>query len=176
MDELADNPIVYTLDHADRIISVGGPWDEFACDNGGETILSSNIIGQSILTFISGDVTRMWICAVLQHVRACNKLLDRPYRCDSPGLKRFMQMRAVPEGNRVIRLEHRLISTEQRTVPVNIQHCGKKSTHARTRCSVCGYIKTNSMWTEPTAEQYTSMNTIYVTYSICEKCSRSMSF
>jgi len=176
MAELADTPIVYTLDHADRIISVGGPWDEFACNNGGERILASQIIGQSILTFISGDVTRMWLCAVLQHVRACNKPLDRPYRCDSPELKRFMQMRAVPEEKRVIRLEHRLISTEQRTVPVNIQHHRNKSTHARTRCSICGYIKTNDAWTEPTAEKYSSMNTIYVKYSICEKCIRSMSF
>jgi hypothetical protein len=107
----------YILDGKGRIISINGPWDEFAHENGGVDIYANDIQGQLIWDFISGDATRMWFDTLINFAAIKNEIIKRPYRCDSPEFKRYMRMTITPEGNGLLRIDHELLSLEQRKIP-----------------------------------------------------------
>ena len=165
--EVTNKNLAYLIDGEDKILDIFGPWKQFSDQNGG-TINSVDVCGKSIWEFISGDITRMWLEVVFQKARLLNQTIEKPYRCDSPNIKRYMKMRVVPEGNQAIRVENILISTESRSQPVHIMHFDnseKKSYHLR--CSMCGCIKSNSTWVEPDIMQ---MREFAVVYTICSYC------
>ena len=163
---------IYKLDPEKRIISVDGPWDQFARENGGRNTSFSDIQGKSIFDFITGDITRMWFEALTQLVTLRKEPIEKPYRCDSPDLKRYMSMRIIPERSDVLRFEHDLISEEKRPVCVDIRYsyempCGIN----KIRCSICGRVKTGDLWVEPDFNHVWKRITLTVTYSVCESCS-----
>ncbi len=163
----------YVLDNRNRIILIGGVWDEFADENGGTKLSSKDVCGRPIWDFIKGDVTRMWVEAVFQYARVLGKIVERPYRCDSPNLKRFMHMRIVPEQGGVLRVEHEILSTEQRSSPVDIQYGTINMNGAKQRCSICGRVNIGG-WQEPHGDHADASDGIVVIYTVCEDCQRLM--
>jgi hypothetical protein len=165
--------IVYVLDKHDRILSLDGDWDRFVHENDGVNLYSQDVCGRKIWDFISGDATRMWLETVFQFVRLRGAKIERPYRCDSPHLKRFMRMRIhfIEEG--MLRLEHEILATEQRFAPVHITYGAHAQRNARQRCSICGRVN-NGGWREPTAELAHASAGILVIYTVCEDCQRLM--
>lgn len=164
-------PTTYVLDERNRICSVSGIWDEFADENGGQKLSSSDVCGRTIWDFVAGDATRMWLDAIFQLTRLRETSLERSYRCDSPDVKRFMRMRVVPEQGRLLRIEHEILATEPRPVPVSIQYAANALDEIRRRCSICGRIH-NGSWLEPQAEHVDASNRIMVIYTVCEDCKR----
>lgn len=177
MDTSADkNTNIYWLDNKKRIAYVSTFWDEFAVENEGKNVISSKVIGKSIWEFIDSDTTKMWLDTLLRFSETTKKEIERPYRCDSPDLKRYMKMKVVVEGSNILRLEHTVLKTEKRINSIKIFHrssSGIASENSfKVRCSVCGRIKDNEEWKEienisDQKKQYT------VIYSVCEHC-RSM--
>ena len=164
-------PTVYHLDKNDRIVAVGGPWDEFANENGGLYVRVQDVLGRLIWEFVTDDITRMWLDTLLQLARIRQKTVERFYRCDSPELKRFMCMRIIPEENSLLRIEHEVLSVEQRAVPVHIRFAASvPGQNLRLRCSVCGRVKMDEVWQEPVVEQGDGAGGILVAYSVCETC------
>lgn len=167
----------YWLDRDDRIIQVNANWDNFAETNEGHTVVSSEVLGRGIWEFVTGDITRMWVESLLQMGRVCGDAITRPYRCDSPDIKRFMNMTLVPEGSGVLRLEHRVIRTEKREKKVYFNAEQTHTTDSKglvERCSVCGCVKQDEQWKE--AELFSCLgsekNEIYlpVAYTVCGDC------
>lgn len=161
--------VSYVLDSQNRIISTGGVWDEFADENGGTGSSLKDICGRSIWDFIKGDVTRMWLDSVFQYARAFGKTIERPYRCDSPDLKRFMRMRIIPEKEGVLRIEHEILSIEKRSAPVNIKFGQSTVNGVNQRCSICGRVNMGE-WKEPHGDHDEVSDGIYVIYTVCEDC------
>ena len=87
----------YVLDNRNRIISVSEAWDRFAAENGGNKTSYKDVCGRPIWDFVTGDPTRMWREAIFQFARLRGDRVERPYKCDSPDLKRFMRMRIVSD-------------------------------------------------------------------------------
>ena len=171
---MTSSTTVYVLDNQDRIISFSGAWDEFAKENGGTNLSSIDVYGRSIWDFVTGDATRMWLDAVFQYARLRGLKVERPYRCDSPDLKRFMRMRVVPEQASILRIEHEILSTEQRIASVIIK-CGSITMkNTRQRCSICGRLKNIGGWQEPHEDHVNGPGGIIVIYTVCEDCQRSM--
>ena len=165
-----DTTIVYRLDQENQIISVDGPWDDFALDNEGSNAIACQVEGRPIWHFITGDTTRMWFEVMLKSARLRQTTLELCYRCDSPELKRFMRMRIVPGENDILSIEHEQIGEERRASPVTIRYAGNKPVGSfNTRCSMCGRLKQGPDWLEPEQQKHPS-DTVNVIYTVCESC------
>lgn len=172
---MENSTTAYILDKEDRILSVSGPWDQFAYQNDGVNARASDVCGRSIWDFIVGDEARMWLNAIFQIARVRNANVERPYRCDSPEVKRFMRMRIVPCEGGALRIEHEVLGMEERSIPVYIRYGPSKDMeNIRIRCSFCGHMKHGEAWEEPRAEHAGPSREIIVAYSVCEDCRRSM--
>ena len=171
-----NSAIVYLLDDKNRIVSVSGPWDEFADENDGVNVHAADVTGRSIWSFILGDVTRMWLNTAFQFARVQAESIERDYRCDSPDLKRYMRMRIVPNGTGILRIEHETLATEEREAPVHIRSGSANSIYKiRSRCSFCGCIKDGEEWEEPLPEHAEEESgRIIVMYTVCDECQRLM--
>lgn len=178
MDETTQQPTVYQLDEKRRIVDVDGPWDRFALDNDGVAACAERVIGQPLMHFVSGDDARMWIDTLLQLATLTGKPLERPYRCDSPELRRYMVMRVVPKDGGMLRVEHRLLEVQARIRPVRFLPVSDHHPSLRLRCSICGRIKAQDHWQE--AEQCggesEGIPTIPVAYTVCPNCGEQRLF
>lgn len=179
-EQLADTPcqiVSYWLDHDDRIVQVNPLWDQFALENGGEQrLLSSEIKGRRVFDFITGDQTRMYLEALLQHVRFLNRTLNRSYRCDSPTLKRFMSMSLTPAEQGLVKLDHTLLKSELFEKPVIYRHEPDPEADALPRCSVCTRLLIKKNWLSPEDAEILGLITpgipLPVHYRICPACRR----
>jgi hypothetical protein len=176
MDNTAQ-PLSYTLDKSDAIIAVAGNWDRFAVENGGDDLLSTKIIGHRLDRFIAGDVTRMFVRTMLMSARTLKRNVRRTYRCDSPQIKRFMEMTIVPCSDGVLEVSHRQIRTEPYRHAVTITAAAGTTTGLIKRCSVCNRVRLRQSWRDaddallapcpPTAGAAAQLTVIY---GVCPDC------
>lgn len=168
--------LYYCLDESDHIVKVSREWDDFALANGGASATASKVVGRPLWTFIAGDPTRMWLYALLSMARAFGGNVARPYRCDSPPLRRFMEMRIAIESAGMLRLEHRVLRTE---VVTRAAASASRSFAARgfvRRCSICTRVEVDSQWTEPQGairhEIAHRRGGVQVIHTVCDTCTR----
>lgn len=88
----------YIMDPADHIVSVDAAWIEFAEDNGAPA-LAERVVGQPLWKFIANPAVRELYRTLLRRVRATDRGVDLPFRCDSPSVQRFMSLSVQPDGN-----------------------------------------------------------------------------
>jgi len=182
-DQQPDHPcqvVSYWLDRDDRIVQLNPLWDQFALANGGEKqLLSSEIQGRKVFDFITGDQTRMYLEALLQHVRFLHRTLIRPYRCDSPTLKRFMSMSLTPAAQGLVKLDHTLLKSEPFQQPVIYRYEPDLQASTLPRCSVCTRLLIKGNWLAPedaeTLGFITHGTPLPVHYRICPTCKRTSS-
>lgn len=173
----AASQLSYTLDPDDAITAVTGDWDRFALDNGGGESLSTKIIGRRLDRFISGDVTLMFVRTLLMSARTLKRTIQRPYRCDSPQVKRFMEMTIVPRGNGVLEVCHRQVRSEpyRYALPVTAAMPGTGSNFVK-RCSLCQRIRLGQTWSEVDDAvlegrlQQRATAELVVVYGVCPDC------
>ncbi len=177
-----DNLITYHLDRKDRIIEVGGSWDRFAIENNSSPACHSDkVCNRPLVDFISGDETRMWVCAVFMLARARQQPIERNYRCDSPDERRYMLMRVLPEQNGELEVQHEILRCEKRSHPVSFTPVAEKLSHSHIRCSICGRLLNGGAWVEPETFlppdglSLGSIPPLRVNYGICEECRQAVS-
>lgn len=135
------------LDERDRIVQVCESWNRFARANEGDGCLDHVIVNRNVREFIQGDATLMLLDTLIMQVRRLGKQLERTYRCDSPDMKRFMEMRIDREGERV-RFVHRVVRTEPLAVPVRFGFDSSGSMNRIVRCSMCNRVQVQRAWME----------------------------
>jgi hypothetical protein len=164
----------YRLDARDRIIEVSGEWDRFACDNGAEELAMDSVIGVPLRSFISGDVTRMFIDTMHARVRMSGRPMIIPYRCDSPGVKRFMEMSLAAIGTDLVS-EHRLLSEHVMPRALVFRSASDGRPQAWTkRCSMCNRLAMpDGRLVEPDQFAETKRadgQAVGVIYFVCPEC------
>lgn len=168
--ESSPSSIVLWLDKADRIQKVSDSWNQFAKENGGNACLGESVIGQPIWRFITGDSTWMLVHTLMLRARVIRAPVRHHYRCDSPDLRRHMEMIIYPEADGGVRIEHRLLSAEPIAPPVRID----PATHGQAvpRCSMCNRIKLKGQWKEApdalAAGEIAAVQKVF--YGICRDC------
>lgn len=165
--------LYYRLDVTDRIVEVGGAWNEFALANNGTAIVKERVLGSSVFSHVSGDVSVMFLRTLLASARILNRPSTRAYRCDSPACKRFMEMTVIPEGDGSLMLEHRQVRTE--VLPQPFVFTASQARSCRViRCSMCNRLKTSGAWREPEfAHAEGSVSGTHgnpVIYGVCPTC------
>lgn len=166
----------YTLDKADNIVAVGGNWDAFARENDGESLLASKIIGCNLDQFIHGDITRMFVRTMIMSARTLQRPVLRPYRCDSPKLKRFMEMTVLPGAQGAVEVVHRELRSEPiaHPMPISAAPAGAGKRFVK-RCSICNRVKAQDIWSEldaaiDAARIPAGAHDIKVIYGVCPDC------
>jgi len=163
----------YWIDPNYRIVKVGGDWDRFARENGGDELLSKRIIGQRLFSYVSSDATRMHLRLILDHVRNISHHTVIPYRCDSPEQQRYMEMHISLDEERTLRLDHYLIRCNEVAPPLSFETAEKASMAFYQRCSMCNFIKVAQQWMEPhlaLSKGLIHQQTQQVIYTVCDRC------
>jgi hypothetical protein len=170
------NCLSYTIDAADTIVAVSGLWDDFARDNDGESIVAEKIMGQKLDQFIHGDETLMFVRTMIMSARVLQRPVYRPYRCDSPKLKRFMEMTVQPRSEGSVEVMHRELRCEPIAckIPVAAESSGAHVPFVK-RCSLCNRIRAEGVWSEidEAAEAKrlpAEVAPLKVIYGVCPDC------
>ena len=175
--------ISYWVNSQDIICKVDEHWDSTLEDSKARRVKSGVIIGKSIFDFICDDVTRMYLRTMLQSVRLIPRVLQRPYRCDSPTEKRFMEMTLELESNSWVRISHKLLRTEPIATPIlfksvtTANKIEQSSSYAayHVRCSICNRVRLTSGkdWRDVDKlppEDITGIESLRVIYGVCSDC------
>lgn len=165
--------LFYALDREDRIVDVGGAWDDFALENDGKSVLRERILGTLVFKHVNGDISAMYLRTLLSSVRLLGRPVTRCYRCDSPGTKRFMEMTLTPDVEDGVTIAHRLLRTESLPVRFIFTVANGRPSFA-VRCSMCNRLKKEGEWQEPEVlldkGDWADTRPRSVIYGICDNC------
>ena len=82
----------YRVDQDDNIVWVNSWWLAFARENDAVELANSSLVGQSLWESIADEQTRAMYRDIHERVRGNDQTRVVPFRCDSPTLKREMQL------------------------------------------------------------------------------------
>lgn len=89
---------IYRINKYDHIVYVNQDWLEFAKTNqAGE--LTRTVLGSSLWNYLSGPEVKHVYQLLLQRLRRGEGAVNIPFRCDSPGMRRHLElvMRLLPD-------------------------------------------------------------------------------
>lgn len=146
---------VHRIDGEDVITGVNPEWTDFARENEAPELAGSGgdgVVGRALWDFISDKETRHLYRLMLGKVRSSGVAITLPFRCDSPGVRRFMEMtldRAGPGGEVEFRCV--LLREERREGEATLlDRLSERSSEFVKVCSWCRRVYVGeSGWKEP---------------------------
>ena len=168
--------IEYRIDHQGVIVHVSDSWTQFALDNGSPDIVSERVVGKLLLSFISDLETRYLYRVILDKVRTKGVPVVVTLRCDSPSLRRFLQLTISPLPSQAIQfLSHTLRTEPRESVPL-LDPNRKHSNELLRMCSWCKQVLLpNNRWVE--VEEAVAELELFclavlpgLTHGMCPKC------
>lgn len=131
----------YTIDSEDRITSVCQNWCEFARDNKAtDQCTSPLILGRTLWDFISDMETRHIYELMVQQVRMSNKQANVTINCDSPDLKRLIEITINPLDGNSIEFSSTIVEEEERDALPILDPSVERSRELVKICSFCKKI------------------------------------
>lgn len=134
----------YRIDESDRIVFVCPTWLEFAAENAGAELTEAAVIGQPLWRFIADIDCRAVYQTLFSIVRREVPNIDFPFRCDSPSVRREMQMHISRLPNDHVQLETELLSESPRPYSPLLDPKIKRNDKWITSCAWCNRVKTDS--------------------------------
>jgi hypothetical protein len=167
---------IHTIDANDLIVFVNEDWLTFARENSAPELSRDAVLGESLWTYVSGLEVRHLYQILLAKVRQSRLSLTVPFRCDSPNLRRLMEMEIVFLPGKHIQMESRLLSLEKREPVALLEESAPRSNECITVCSWCKKVRLpDSIWVE--AEQAIRQLRLFeesqlpqLTHGICQDC------
>lgn len=161
------------VDGNDRIVALGAGWEDAAEAGNAPALAPARVVGRSLYDYVCGDDTTMFVRVMLAGARHRKAPTVRPYRCDTPTHKRWMEMEMQPRENGEVRIVHRLLRLQelpQRVAPL-LGHGDKLPK----RCSNCNKVRLEGSWHEPDAPAVVRHMIRHgedfgVIYGICPDC------
>lgn len=142
--------LIYLLDRNNYIKRIDSPqWDSFAQENGAEELTRRQVEGQSLWRFIHDKETRGIYQTLFERCRELQKTITVPFRCDSPGKRRFMQMIIAPLPDEELQLCSRLLEEEPRHEVRWLQEGQVATARMLLCCSMCKRVRSaDDSWQE----------------------------
>lgn len=181
MAELTDNRIlIHRIDDQDRIIFVNNDWLSFAMENGAPHLTESAVTGKSIWDFITGWPVKHLYLLLINRVRRTPELkVTIPVRCDSPTLRRFMELDVSSPGQGIVEFKTRIVRLERRDRAVLSPRPPQTPSGPLLMCSICSRVQTSNMeWLEIDEairryELFSGGNLAQLSHGVCRSCKRS---
>jgi hypothetical protein len=147
MQNAASHSCSYELDDSLNIVSVDAGWSEFALANGAPELASDALLGRPLMARIAGDSTVQLYEHLFDKVRRTGRPVVVPFRCDSPTLRRFLELTVEP-GSRGLRVSSTLLHTESRLRVSLLDPRTPRSDEPLRMCSFCKHVKVDDDWRE----------------------------
>jgi hypothetical protein len=176
MDSQTDKrAFIYHIDGENRLCFVNEDWLDFARENGAPELTRAAVFNEPLARFIDDWETLNLYELIFRRVRATGTGVLLPFRCDTPGLRRFMQLSLRLLDNGEIELTGRVLATEERHPVPLLDPAAPRSKTMITICSWCKKVKTkNDLYVE--IEKAISVHGLFgprhprLTHGICPEC------
>lgn len=133
----------YRLDAADRVKWVSDGWVDYARANAADSLRTDDVLGRSVWEFIDGaEVTGLYH-ALFQKVRSTGEAVTLLCHCDSPRVKREMEIRIVPHAEGGIEVVATIVSEQSRPAVPLLDHALPRSDDVLSMCSWCRRVLTH---------------------------------
>jgi hypothetical protein len=140
---------VYRVDASDSIQFLSPEWLAFARENGAPHLDEASLLGRPIWQFIAGDEVKELYAVMFGKVRSKKGPIRIPFRCDSPGLRRFMDLEMLTLPGDGVELTGRLIRKEVRDPVSLLDSSARRARHQLRLCSWCKRIlESEKAWIE----------------------------
>lgn len=168
---------VYTIDRHDVITTYSKNFVQFAISNGW-TLRSPEreIIGRNVFDFIEGYETKHIYKILFDLVRQGKRIGPIPFRCDAPGLRRFLELCLDPMPDSAIKITTKLLREEPRTPVKALMKDLERSQKLIRMCSMCKKIEAgDKMWLEieeglVVLKIFEDKNPPRITHGLCHEC------
>lgn len=170
----------YAVDDANRIVEVDEAWLRFARQNDAPGLDRDAVLGASLWTFISDQEMCLLYEAILERVRRGQLRVTIPFRCDSPAVRRFMELEMVPAVEGVIHLNSRLLRREEREPVPLLDRDVARSDKMLYMCSWCKRIEFSELeWVEVEAavarlDLFGERPVPRISHGICPSCRENL--
>ena len=166
---------IYELDAQIRIISVDERWSEFAIANAAPELAKSQLIGQPLLAHISDRSTAHLYEQLFDKVLRTQRAVSVPFRCDSPSLRRFLELSIEPRVPEGIRLRTTLLRTEPRSAVPLLERTANRQGHPIRMCSFCKRVEAFGSWHEvedtvAALRMFEGATVPPITHGVCPAC------
>jgi len=139
----------YRVEPDMRIGWTSANWDRFARENGAPELTDGRVLGHPLWEYIEGDGTRAVYAAVIEWVRATGREIVLPFRCDSPDVRRFMELRMKPSPKQELEVVAELLREEPRSYVGLLDPRRPRAGEAIRICSFCKRVEIRgSEWLE----------------------------
>ena len=146
MTSLPHDRLAYRIDRSDVITAVNDAWEPFAQANDASHL--ANVLGQSVWDHVSDDTTRQVYRDLIAGVRR-GRTVTFTYRCDAPGLRRFMRMTMLPEPDGAVGFDSIVERAEPRApVPLLAPPDDRPGSDVLRMCSWCKRVHLDEAWRE----------------------------
>lgn len=173
--------VVYSINADDSLVEVNEAWTEFALQNQGTALLPPAVYHRSIWDFVTERTTRHLYRELFELVRGGAPPIRFSFRCDSPTIRRELEMTlsALPSDGLEFRV--RTLAVEERTGILILEPRARRSKELLRMCSWCKRIPDwSGKWVE--IEEALSLLSVFecqsppaITHTICEDCHREIS-
>lgn len=172
--------ISYVINESDEIIFVNDAWSEFALANDAPELVANKVLNCNLWDFISDAATREIYQKLVDKARAGHSS-NFGFRCDSPDLRRFLEMKITLVENKNIQFDTRIINTEKRICQNVFQNDARRTNVVIVACSWCKKVETgDGNWCE--VEEFLSdpnllesENISQISHGMCVSCYQSIS-
>ena len=131
----------YRVDGTDRVDWVSSNWLAFARENGAATLTESSVLGCCLWDFIADDQTRDLYQSIHSRVRELRNKVIVPFRCDSPTIRRYMQLSiSGAADNDCLFYESGITRVEPRSYLAVLDPACTRTDSALWMCSCCKKI------------------------------------
>jgi hypothetical protein len=170
--------IIYRVNAHDEIVYVNEAWERFAAANAGDALRRDDVIAMPIWEFIVDAATDRLYRDLMRRVRS-GLAVRFTIRCDSPTVRRLLEIRMAPYGEGGIEFCSKTVFTEERVTQELFDSTAPRADAMVRVCSWCNRVQHDDLWKE--VEEVVRETRVFerlrppmVTHGICEECSQRM--
>lgn len=167
-------PTIYEVDGEDRVVRVGGAWDDFAGANDAPHLTESAVRGRKLESFMAEPTTIRIYGILMERVRR-GEPVRVPFRCDGPAAIREMELALLPLPADGVRFEATLLGERPRSPVALFDVRLPRSGEFVRMCAWCRRVAVGERWVE--AEEATRELRLFlsprpplISHGICAPC------
>lgn len=169
----------YLVDGDDRLAEASAAYFTFAEENGWSGAASS--IGRPLWDFVSGQTMRKLQSSLLRRIRQTGQMVELPFRCDGPDVRREMEIGIQPQASgEGLLFSARVLSEAMRLRQGLLDSSQPRGNGLIEMCGWCDRFLVDGEWVEVEVamERLGPMSADElpgVTHGVCAQCSRRLS-
>ena len=175
-----DSGILYQINDSDEIVFVSDAWNDFANSNNSVHLVSPNILGKSLWSFITDAATEQLYREIVNRVRG-GQVIDFQFRCDSPAHCRFLKMIIMSSEDGSVTFETQTLREWNRLPQTLLQSDIQRTGEIIRICGWCKKVDVGvNLWEEieqavMTLGLFEKADALPVlTHGICDACYQSV--